>query len=222
MQRLSMMDMEVGSVVKVQWSGEWWEADVIDIKKSGDDIKAIKVRYHGSAQADEEWVEASSGRIKALGKGLGAGGVYQGDELQVRDSDVDDATWWRDIGPMDMNTDELLWDVLKDLHQGRMTAGERLLEIGAGAQSPLMMGDIPFKAAAGVGLLPEFIQKNPLFQEVHGFDYNIDERLPFDDGAFDTIIIPLKVRSISRPSAARTHTTNAHNRTHNDRLLFRS
>lgn len=196
--------MEQGTTVKVKWSGEWWEALIIETKGSGDEVKAVKVRYIGSGggEADEEWVEVDSGRIKALREEGGVeGGVYGLDELKVADDGVDDITWWKDAGIDDLNTDSLLWEVLEDLQEGRIKAGGSLLEIGAGARSPILMDIIPFKRAAGAGLVLDFLQKNPLFVETAQFDYNAGDRLPFGDGEFDTVTIPLKVPYMLRPDA---------------------
>jgi hypothetical protein len=203
-QRMAMSDqMEQGSTVKVKWSGEWWEAEIVETRTIGDKVKAVKVRYSGSGgEADEEWVEVESGRIKALREeSVSEGGVYSADELKVADDGIDDATWWKDAGKDDINTDSLLWGVLEDLQEGRIKAGGRLLEIGAGARSPILIDEIPFKRAAGAGLVLDFLQKNPLFGETAQFDYNAGDRLPYGDEEFDTVTIPLKIPYMLEPDA---------------------
>ena len=78
--------LEPGSVVEVEYEGEWWQAKAVELKeqfnKNGDPCPAkIKFEFVGGSKEDVEWLTIASKRIRSCKRGFEA---EVGKELQAK------------------------------------------------------------------------------------------------------------------------------------------
>ena len=59
---------------------------------------------------------------------------------------------------------------------------------------------LDIKKLTGLGLNKEELETNPLLDEIIIHDINQDQRLPFDDASFDTVVCSLSIEYITQPS----------------------
>jgi SAM-dependent methyltransferase len=88
---------------------------------------------------------------------------------------------------------------LKSIYSELIAAGDEVLDLMSSINSHIDE-HLDIKALTGLGLNKEELEANPLLDEVVIHDINQNQRLPFDDASFDTVICSLSIEYITQPS----------------------
>ena len=88
---------------------------------------------------------------------------------------------------------------LKSVYSELIAAGDEVLDLMSSINSHIDER-LDIKTLTGLGLNKEELEANPLLDEVVIHDINQDQRLPFDDAGFDTVICSLSIEYITQPS----------------------
>ena len=65
--------------------------------------------------------------------------------------------------------------------------------------------ELPRKKLVGLGLNAIEMAENPALDQAVVYDINVDPKLPFDDGAFDAVVITVSIQYIVRPLEVFAH-----------------
>ncbi len=95
--------------------------------------------------------------------------------------------------------DETAQAQLKSVYNDLIPAAGEILDLMSSINSHIdNRHDI--KKLTGLGLNKEELEANPLLDEIIVHDINQDQRLPFDDASFDTVVCSLSIEYITQPS----------------------
>jgi SAM-dependent methyltransferase len=88
---------------------------------------------------------------------------------------------------------------LKSVYKELIPADSEVLDLMSSINSHIDER-LDIKKLTGLGLNKEELEANPLLDEIVIHDINQDQRLPFDDASFDTVICSLSIEYITQPS----------------------
>jgi SAM-dependent methyltransferase len=88
---------------------------------------------------------------------------------------------------------------LKSVYNDLLPASSEILDLMSSINSHID-DRLNIKKLTGLGLNKEELEANPLLDERIIHDINQDQRLPFDDASFDTVICSLSIEYITQPS----------------------
>ena len=120
------------------------------------------------------------------------------DDPYLRSDDTIDSEFYsrpRYINHLDESAQAELKSVYNDLIP---TSGE-ILDLMSSVNSHID-GRLNMKKITGLGLNKEELEANPVLDEIIIHDINKDQRLPFDDASFDSVVCSLSIEYITQPS----------------------
>ena len=88
---------------------------------------------------------------------------------------------------------------VSQLYQTLIAPGAKVLDLMAGAHSPLQQADIETASVACAGLNEAELEHNPLCAQKVVLDVNAMSALPFDDGQFDVVLIHAAIEYVIDP-----------------------
>ncbi len=120
------------------------------------------------------------------------------DDPYLRSDDTIDSEFYS--RPRHINhLDETAQAQLKSVYNDLIPAAGEILDLMSSINSHIdNRHDI--KKLTGLGLNKEELEANPLLDEIIVHDINQDQRLPFDDASFDTVVCSLSIEYITQPS----------------------
>jgi SAM-dependent methyltransferase len=88
---------------------------------------------------------------------------------------------------------------LKSVYKELIPADSEVLDLMSSINSHIDER-LDIKKLTGLGLNKEELEANPLLDEIVIHDINQDQRLPFDDASFDSVVCSLSIEYITQPS----------------------
>lgn len=88
---------------------------------------------------------------------------------------------------------------LKSVYRELIPEGDEVLDLMSSINSHIDES-LDIKKLTGLGLNKAELEANPVLDEIVIHDINQDQRLPFDDASFDTVICSLSIEYITQPS----------------------